>query len=317
MAKKYRVHLTGEEQEELKGLISKGRAAAYRQTHARSHEGRGYSPALGQATVERVRRRCVEEGLERSLGRKEQLNRRQRKLDGQGEAHLVALACSQPPEGRTSWTLELLAGQLLQREIVDSISAETGRSLKKTNSSLGSGASRPRPIRCAIRVSQFRRVAWTRPARLVKEKQPRPRLRIPAPEQPVHAIRPLGGGAEWRSRSATPGPIGHRSGSWWMRTTRTRTARAGDGQPHPSSLYAAFEVGGETHCGEGNSLHQGQLAQYGRDRVGPGQAVPGSASPIKRTETPWQQRNRQEFGWSPRTPHQIEVALPINTIAVD
>ena len=152
MAKKYRVHLTGEEQEELKGLISKGRAPAYRQTHARilllsneNQAGGAMTDAdiaralkVGSATVERVRRRCVEEGLERSLGWKEQLNRRQRKLDGQGEAHLVALACSRPPEGRTSWTLELLAGQLVQREIVDSISAETvRRSLKKPNSSLG------------------------------------------------------------------------------------------------------------------------------------------------------------------------------------
>ena len=85
MAKKYRVHLTGEEQEELKGLESKGRAAAYRQTHARilllSDENQADGSMrdeeiarflkVGTATVERVRRRCVEEGLERALGRKE------------------------------------------------------------------------------------------------------------------------------------------------------------------------------------------------------------------------------------------------------
>ena len=88
--------------------------------------------------MERVRRRCVEEGLERALGRKEQLNRRPKKLDGQGEAHLVALACSQPPEGRAGWTLHLLADQLVEREIVESISTETvRRSLKKTGSSPG------------------------------------------------------------------------------------------------------------------------------------------------------------------------------------
>ena len=88
--------------------------------------------------MERVRRRCVEEGLERALGRKEQLNRRRKKLDGQGEAHLIALACSQPPEGRASWTLQMLAEGLVEREIVDSISTETVRqTLKKTNSSLG------------------------------------------------------------------------------------------------------------------------------------------------------------------------------------
>ena len=100
--KKYRVQLTEEEQQELRALVSKGRAAAYKQTHARilllSNEGRGggtlkdeeigRSLQVGTATVERVRRRCVEEGVEATLGRKEQLNRRQKKLDGQGEAHL-------------------------------------------------------------------------------------------------------------------------------------------------------------------------------------------------------------------------------------
>ena len=96
--------------------------------------------------MERVRRRCVEEGLESALGRKEQVNRRQKKLDGQGEAHpvsstgqaLIALACSQAPEGHCSWTLQLLADQLVEREIVASISTETvRRTLKKTNSSPG------------------------------------------------------------------------------------------------------------------------------------------------------------------------------------
>ena len=93
---------------------------------------------VGRATVERVRRRCVEERLERALGRKEQLNRRQKRLDGQGEAHLIALACADPPEGRASWTLQLLADGLVERAIVESISPETVRqTLKKTNSSLG------------------------------------------------------------------------------------------------------------------------------------------------------------------------------------
>ena len=79
-----------------------------------------------------------QEGLERALGRKEQLNRRQKKLDGQGEAHLIALACGEPPEGRAGWTLKLLADRLVEREIVESISPETVRqTLKKTNSSLG------------------------------------------------------------------------------------------------------------------------------------------------------------------------------------
>ena len=151
-AKKYRVKLTAEEQQELKALVSRGRAAAYRQTHARilllSDDAQGdramkdeeiaRSLRIGCATVERVRRRCVEEGVEAALGRKEQLNRRQKKLDGQGEAHLVALACAEPPQGRVSWTLKLLADRLVECEIVESISPETVRqTLKKTNSSLG------------------------------------------------------------------------------------------------------------------------------------------------------------------------------------
>ena len=87
---------------------------------------------VGAATVERVRRRCVEEGLERALGRREQLNRRPKKLDGAGEAHLVALACSQPPSSRAGWTMHLLADQLVEREMVDRINPETvRRCLKK------------------------------------------------------------------------------------------------------------------------------------------------------------------------------------------
>ena len=152
MAKKYRVQLTEEEQQELRALVSKGRAAAYKQTHARilllsdENQAEGAmkdddiarSLKVGTATVERVRHRCVEEGLERALGRKEQLNRRQKRLDGQGEAHLIALACAEPPEGRAGWTLKLLADRLVECEIVESISPETVRqTLKKTNSNPG------------------------------------------------------------------------------------------------------------------------------------------------------------------------------------
>ena len=161
MVKKYRVELTVEEQEELKALVSRGRAGAYKQTHARilllCDENQVEGPMMdqeiarslkvGTATVERVRRRCVEEEVAAALGRKEQLNRRRKKLDGQGEAHpvsstgqaLIALACSPPPEGRVSWTLQMLADGLaadglVEGEIVESISDETvRRMLKKTN----------------------------------------------------------------------------------------------------------------------------------------------------------------------------------------
>ena len=145
--KKYRIRLTEDEQKELKSLVSRGRSAAYRQTHARillmSDESRpdgGMSDAaisgalvVGVSTVERIRRRCVEEGVESALNRKEQQRRRQKALDGEGEARLIAIACSEPPSGRANWTLKLLADRLVQCEIVESISTETVRRvLKKT-----------------------------------------------------------------------------------------------------------------------------------------------------------------------------------------
>jgi len=93
---------------------------------------------VGLSTVARVRRRLVEEGLESALNRQVQKNRRARKLDGEGEAFLIAVACSQAPEGRTAWTLKLLADRLIECEIVDSISTEAVRqTLKKTRSSHG------------------------------------------------------------------------------------------------------------------------------------------------------------------------------------
>ena len=76
--------------------------------------------------------------MEAALSRRQQVKRRPKKLDGSGEAHLIALACSTPPEGRSSWTPQLLADGLVEREIVDSIGPDTvGRTLKKTNSSPG------------------------------------------------------------------------------------------------------------------------------------------------------------------------------------
>ena len=141
----------------------------------------GRSLQVGTATVERVRRRCVEEGVAAALGRKEQLNRRQKKLDGQGEAHLVALACAEPPPGRVSWTLKLLADRLVEWEIVESISPETVRqTLKKRTQALAEGVLvHPAPRQRRVRVRDGRRAwkstiasmgttkfwsAWTRPA---------------------------------------------------------------------------------------------------------------------------------------------------------
>lgn len=150
--KKYRIRLTTDEQQELKAVVSRGRTAAYKQTHARillmsdeAREDGGMKDAdisgalgVGLSMVERVRRRCVEEGIESALNRRKQLRRRRKILDGEGKARLIAMACGEPPEGRAGWTLKLLADQLVECEIVETISTETVRMvLKKTNSSRG------------------------------------------------------------------------------------------------------------------------------------------------------------------------------------
>ena len=146
--KKYIVRLTEDERERLRALTRKGKAAAYKIKHANilltaNADGSAWTDkriaeAVGchVRTVENVRRRCVLEGLEAALQRKEQARpRRERKLDGDGEARLIALACSEPPEGRDRWTLQLLAEGLVRLKVVDSICAQTvRRTLKKTSS---------------------------------------------------------------------------------------------------------------------------------------------------------------------------------------
>lgn len=147
-SKKYIVTMTAEERAHLRSLISKGKAAAYRQRHARillktaqGEHGEQWRDAqivaaldVNVRTVERLRQRFVEEGFEAALQRKEQTNRKAKKIDGRAEAYLVTLACSKPPEGREHWTLPLLADRLVALELVDSVSPETVRqTLKKTN----------------------------------------------------------------------------------------------------------------------------------------------------------------------------------------
>jgi transposase len=93
---------------------------------------------VSRSTVERVRRALVEAGLDAALYRRKSTTARPRKLDGAQEARLVALACSPPPNGRESWTLQLLADKLVALEVVESIAPETVRqTLKKTTSSPG------------------------------------------------------------------------------------------------------------------------------------------------------------------------------------
>ena len=150
MAKKYIVRLSGEERDWLQAFVSKGKAAAYKIKHANillkaDADGPGWTDkriaeAFGchVGTVANVRQRFVTQGLQRSLERKKQCRpSRRRKLDGEKEARLIAIACSEPPEGRARWTLQMLADELVRLQVVDSISDQTvRRTLKKTNFSL-------------------------------------------------------------------------------------------------------------------------------------------------------------------------------------
>jgi hypothetical protein len=152
MKKRYRVTLTVLEREGLQKVVSVGKSAAQKLVRARillladqSEGGSAKSDpeivdalGCGRASVERVRKRFVEEGLEAALNPKPSQRVYERKMDGKAEAHLIALACGAPPEGRSRWTLRLLGDQMVALEYVESLSYETvRRTLKKTNSSLG------------------------------------------------------------------------------------------------------------------------------------------------------------------------------------
>ena len=153
---KYMVRLTDEERTQLDDLIRTGQRAASVLIHARillktnvGEGGPGWDDEriaeaveCGASTVYRVRQAFVEEGLPAALFRQKPTGRQYRKLDGAQEAHLIALACGAPPEGRATWTLRLLADRLVEWDVVDSISPECVRmTLKKTNSSPGCASS--------------------------------------------------------------------------------------------------------------------------------------------------------------------------------
>jgi transposase len=152
MKKKYIVTLTKEERQMLQAMLSRGKAAARKLMRARILLKADESPGgpewsddqiaegleVGRATVERVRKAFVEEGLEAALERRKPRRQYLHALDGDGEAHLIALACGQAPEGRSRWTLRLLADQMVELEYVEQVSYQTvRRTLKKTNLSLG------------------------------------------------------------------------------------------------------------------------------------------------------------------------------------
>lgn len=150
MRKKYPVTLTSDERDQLHDLIGAGTAPARKLMHARVLLKADQSPGgpamvddtiadaieISQPTVARIRRQYVEDGLEAALNRRAPRRVYERKLDGEQEARLVALACSTPPEGQVRWSLRLLADKLVELEVVESVSFQTVRRvLKKTNSS--------------------------------------------------------------------------------------------------------------------------------------------------------------------------------------
>ncbi len=148
MPKKYIVDLSEEERQSLLKLATTGKHAAYKINHARillkadiNQADGGWSDVaiskaldLSTSTIVRVRQRFVEEGFEASLNYRRGRGRKQRRLDGEKEAHLLALACSEAPSGRERWTLRMLADKMVELKYVESISHETVRqTLKKMN----------------------------------------------------------------------------------------------------------------------------------------------------------------------------------------
>ena len=145
---KYKVTLTDDERHDLEDVVRKGKAAARRLTHARillladesdgrhrrSDEEIAEILHAGPRTIARVRKRFVTEGVEQAIGHRPQPCRPDKiKLGKEAEQQLLQLACTDPPDGRGSWTLELLADRLVRLRLVDTVSRETVRkALKKT-----------------------------------------------------------------------------------------------------------------------------------------------------------------------------------------
>lgn len=145
MKKRFVVKLTLDERSRLEGMIKRGREAAYRRRHAEVlllvDEGE-HGPELvdrvvaertgfSRRTVEQIRERCVTEGLDSALERKKRVRERSQRLDGEGEARLISLACSDAPKGHARWTLHLLSDKLVELEVVESISHECVRQVLK------------------------------------------------------------------------------------------------------------------------------------------------------------------------------------------
>ena len=150
---KYRVELTESQERRLNEVANRGISSARMVKRAlallKSNEGQvdaqiADALSISRRTVVRIRKRFCEEGLESALTERPRPGQK-RRLDKRAEAHLVAVACSDPPEGHAHWTLKLLADKMVELDYVDSVARETIRkTLKKTNSNRGrrgSGAS--------------------------------------------------------------------------------------------------------------------------------------------------------------------------------
>ena len=148
---KHTLKLDVEEREELLKLVKTGKSSAAKLTHARillaadeSIEDAKTDIEIAKlllvsvSMVQRIRSTAVESGLAVALERKARTTKKALKVDGEKEAHLISICCSTPPEGRSRWTLQLLANELVRLEIFDEISKSTvQRTLKKMNLSLG------------------------------------------------------------------------------------------------------------------------------------------------------------------------------------
>ena len=161
-ASKVVVRLTTDQRQALEELVHTGACSAHAARRARillkadasgpdawTDERIAEALDVCRMTVARARQRFAAEGLADTLRKKKAVDRQYRALDGAQEAQLVTIACSQPPEGHARWTMELLAGRLVELKVIDSISPSTVcRTLKKMNSSRGSsssGSSHPKP----------------------------------------------------------------------------------------------------------------------------------------------------------------------------
>ena len=150
---KYKVTLTKEEREELSSISSKGAHRSQKVLNALILLACDSGPLQGKRfinediagvlgvsmkKIDRLKKRFVEEGLDVALHGAKSPRAYERKVDGDFEAHLVALSCGEPPKGRARWTLRLLADKAVELEYIESVSHETVRQvLKKTSSSLG------------------------------------------------------------------------------------------------------------------------------------------------------------------------------------